>query len=401
MRANRHRLRLIQAKKSEGKKWIIRNLCAHLLVDYLSARRFFCHPFRSDRPHNSNRGLDDEDGSDRKMGTGKYGFAAGILNISVPIFLSCIIFRHSSHSAHSWLFLFARPRYPDGNMSTATPIPAERRRFSICTPPFACLVLSLVALWPSGRASSDEQPKAVTPLAAAHSHNDYLHERPLLDALGHGFTSVEADVFLVQGKLLVAHDVTGLRAERTLAKLYLDPLRERTRNHDGWVFDKGRPLTLLIDIKSDAETTYAALDEVLAKYAEMLTTVADGVLETKAVTVIISGNRPIETISNQKRRYAGIDGRLSDLDSTQPADLLPLISDNWRNHFQWTGEGPLPAGERDKLKEIVRKSHAQGRRVRFWATPERFAVWKVLHAAGVDLINTDDLAGLAKFLNAE
>ena len=262
-------------------------------------------------------------------------------------------------------------------------------------------MLFLAAFRSSGPLHSDDQSKPVKPLAAAHAHNDYLHERPLLDALDHGFTSVEADIFLVQGKLLVAHDVTGLRPERTLAKLYLDPLRERIRSHDGWVFDKGRSLTLLVDIKSDAETTYAALHGVLAQYAEMLTTIADGVLETKAVTVIISGNRPIETISKQKRRYAGIDGRLSDLDSTQPADLLPLISDNWRNHFQWAGEGPLPAVERDKLNAIVTKAHARGRRVRFWATPDRVAVWKELHAVGVDLINTDDLAGLQKFLNAD
>jgi hypothetical protein len=30
---------------------------------------------------------------------------------------------------------------------------------------------------------------AVEPLPRAHAHNDYEHERPLLDALDHGFTS--------------------------------------------------------------------------------------------------------------------------------------------------------------------------------------------------------------------
>jgi hypothetical protein len=264
-----------------------------------------------------------------------------------------------------------------------------------------CLVLMLVAFCRSGRSNADEKSKPVKPLAAAHAHNDYLHERPLLDALDHGFTSVEADIFLVQGKLLVAHDLTALRPERTLASLYLDPLQERIRNHDGWIYDKGRSLTLLIDIKLDAETTYTALHKLLAEYADMLTTVADGVLETKGVTVVISGNRPRETIVAQKVRYAGIDGRLSDLDSKLPADVLPLISDNWRNHFKWTGEGPLPAGERDKLHRIVAQAHAKDRRVRFWATPESTAIWKELRAADVDLINTDDLDGLQKFLRAE
>ena len=39
----------------------------------------------------------------------------------------------------------------------------------------------------------------VTPLRQAHAHNDYEHPRPLLDALDHGFCSVEADVFLTDG----------------------------------------------------------------------------------------------------------------------------------------------------------------------------------------------------------
>jgi hypothetical protein len=45
----------------------------------------------------------------------------------------------------------------------------------------------------------------IVPLANAHAHNDYEHKRPLFDALDNGFTSVEADVFLVDGKLLVGH----------------------------------------------------------------------------------------------------------------------------------------------------------------------------------------------------
>ena len=66
------------------------------------------------------------------------------------------------------------------------------------------------------------------PLERAHAHNDYEHARPLLDALDQGFCSVEADIFLKDGQLLVAHTVLDLKPERTLQKLYLDPLRQRT-----------------------------------------------------------------------------------------------------------------------------------------------------------------------------
>lgn len=58
----------------------------------------------------------------------------------------------------------------------------------------ACELLAPVA-------SASPTRTDVTPLPRAHAHNDYEHARPLLDALDHGFTSVEADVWLVDGEL--------------------------------------------------------------------------------------------------------------------------------------------------------------------------------------------------------
>ena len=63
----------------------------------------------------------------------------------------------------------------------------------------------------------------------------------------------------------------------------------------------------------------------------------------------------------------------------------------------------MPDAERAKLRRIVREAHKKGRRVRFWATPDRpsparTAVWSELLAAGVDLVGTDDLDGLKTFL---
>jgi hypothetical protein len=242
---------------------------------------------------------------------------------------------------------------------------------------------------------------AIEPLSGAHAHNDYLHERPLLDALGHGFASVEADIFLVDGKLLVGHARSELKPEQTLQKLYLDPLRERAKAHGGRIYATDAPFNLLIDIKSDGETTYAALAKVLAQYAGLISVVRDGKFEPKAVTAVISGERPWKTVAAETVRYVGIDGRLSDLDSTEPSDLVPWISDRWGAHFRWDGTPPMPPAERDKLRAIVDKAHGHGRRVRLWATPESTTVWRELRGAGVDLINTDDLAGLEKFLRAE
>ncbi|CAN5909544.1 hypothetical protein BH11GEM2_BH11GEM2_29360 [soil metagenome] len=60
----------------------------------------------------------------------------------------------------------------------------------------------------------------VIPLEHAHAHNDYEHTRPLAEALEHGFTSVEADIWLVDGQLLVAHDRDKVDSSRTRARAW-------------------------------------------------------------------------------------------------------------------------------------------------------------------------------------
>jgi hypothetical protein len=241
----------------------------------------------------------------------------------------------------------------------------------------------------------------ITPLPRAHSHNDYEHTRPLLDALDHGFCSVEADIFLVDGQLLVAHNRSDTRPERTLEKLYLDPLEERVRRHNGSVYAQRAPFHLLIDLKTDGVATYTVLRETLARYRSILTEFGPQGIRTNAITVILSGNRPREVLAAETVRYAAIDGRLTDLEANPPAALVPWISDNWAVHFAWRGAGPLPDAQAERLKGYIRQIQAQGRQLRFWGTPDTPEAWKVLRDAGVDWINTDNLAGLERFLRGE
>jgi hypothetical protein len=246
-------------------------------------------------------------------------------------------------------------------------------------------------------------PRAAEPLLQAHAHNDYLHSRPLWDALDHGFTSVEADVFLVGDKLCVAHEPNAIRPERTLQSLYLEPLRQRVQANGGHVYRAGSRFLLLIDLKTAAQPTYQKLHDVLAQYRDILTHFEPQGRRGGPITVIVSGNRPLDLMRSQPVRYAGCDGRVTDLDADAPAALLPMLSDLWGKHFTWRGEGAIPAEERQKLRGIVERAHAKGRLVRFCATPDartaaREAVWRELIAAGVDLVNTDDLQGLQEFL---
>src|SRR5258708_22839685 len=109
---------------------------------------------------------------------------------------------------------------------------------------FTGRTLSLFILCAWGVAKLSAQP---VPLTRVHAHNDYEHKRPLLDALDHGFCSVEADIYLVDGQLLVAHMRKDVKPTRTLEKLYLEPLRERVKQNHGHVYPGGPEVTLLID----------------------------------------------------------------------------------------------------------------------------------------------------------
>lgn len=242
---------------------------------------------------------------------------------------------------------------------------------------------------------------AAVPLTNAHAHNDYEHQRPLLDALEQGFCSVEADIFLVGGKLLVAHTREQIVPGRTLQKLYLEPLRERVMQNGGRVYRGGPPVWLLIDLKTDPDPTYAALREVLKSYADILTSYESAKVSTNAISVVITGHRlPRAALQAEAIRLAGLDGQLRDLDEAavlSPA-LMPWISLDWRKHFKWRGDGPLPDEDRIVLKQLVERIHRSGRLARFWSAPDTESAWREYRNAGVDLLNTDDLVGMNKFL---
>jgi len=252
----------------------------------------------------------------------------------------------------------------------------------------------LIVAWAYGDDAPASDPVL---LPNAHSHNDYLRERPLLDALDRGFCSVEADIFLVDGELLVAHDRDKCSPERTLEALYLKPLWARFQTHGG-VHAQVAPFTLLIDIKADGAAAFATLNRQLAAYDAMLTHFTDTTTTPGAVTVVVSGDRAVETILQSNPRRAGIDGRLSDLESPVNPHQMPLISDNWLKHFTWMGQGQIPQAQADKLAAIVKQAHNQGIRVRFWAIPQRESLWQTLNDAGVDLLNADNLGKLQSLL---
>ncbi|MEY2878110.1 MAG: hypothetical protein RLZZ15_490 [Verrucomicrobiota bacterium] len=260
---------------------------------------------------------------------------------------------------------------------------------------FCTLALAAIA------ARAAEPSPAVSPAVfRSHSHNDYLQARPLFEALDHHMGSVEADVFLVDGQLLVAHGREQLSPTRTLRGLYLEPLAARCAAQGGGVYRNAPALILLIDIKADSARVFPELLRELAPLAPRLTHWRNGKITPGAITVLLSGDRPRAAVAAQSERFLALDGTLADLDADAPVSLVPLVSASWGTVFKWKGVGAMPDDEREKLRALATRAHAQGRALRFWAAPDRAECWAEQFAAGVDYIHTDQPAALEAFLAA-
>ena len=205
-----------------------------------------------------------------------------------------------------------------------------------------------------------------------HAHNDYEHQHPLNDALAAGFTSVEADIWLRDGELVVSHD--AFTQKGTLADLYLDPLQALVDAH-GSVHNDGAPFTLWIDIKDQSAGLNDALATLLGKHAMI----------GGAVVVILTGD------AAQKQAFRGP----VTIDSNDFSLSDPSADGFWRSYaLDWNTYNPTA----ERMACIVNVAHQKGRSVRFFGGPDDDAAWKQQRDANVDFINTDKLTDLAAFL---
>jgi len=239
---------------------------------------------------------------------------------------------------------------------------------------------------------------AQNPVKMAHSHNDYLNDKPLLSALENSFKSIEVDVFLLMSELYVGHNWLQLRKNKTIEKLYLDHLWQKYNENSGSIYKNNIPLYLLVDFKTSSNKTYLALLTKLEKYKPMLTRVVSGSLIQGAVTIIISGDKPdVDDFKKETDRITFLDGRFSDIGMNISNDIMPLISMSWLDHFQWDGIGKLPKNQRAVLDKIIKSVHLEDKHLRFWATPDNKNSWITLEQAGVDLINTDKISEFSNY----
>ncbi|MDR1156148.1 MAG: phosphatidylinositol-specific phospholipase C/glycerophosphodiester phosphodiesterase family protein [Bacteroidales bacterium] len=225
----------------------------------------------------------------------------------------------------------------------------------------------------------------------AHSHNDYARKAPFWTAYNAHFESIEADIFAVDGALIVAHSKRETRKGRTLDELYIQPLvlrYEQNRNKP-WPDYDGK-LQLLIDLKTPAASTLDLLVDKLKQYPEVF----DRSVNPHAVRIVITGNMPKPVDFGMYPSFIMFDGRLSTTYSPEQLERIAMYSAAWN----MPSSKSLTAAHRTKVEEAIRTVHDLNKKIRFWATEDTPETWKMLMDLGVDYINTDKINELAEYL---
>lgn len=228
-------------------------------------------------------------------------------------------------------------------------------------------------------------------VANAHSHNDYLQHTPFYQAYNEQFGSIEADIHLRNGLLLVAHDSADVAVSNTLEHLYLLPLLQSIERNGGYVYkDSSRKLQLLIDIKTDSIHTLDALVGLLKKYP--------AITQNKTVRIVITGNRPHQKLYADYPPFIWFDGN-ADVKYSKAALLkIAMLSDDFSNYTRWDGRGDMPDSASRIVTALASKAHQLEKPIRFYGCPDNINAWKEMMKLRVDYLNTDHIADLSDFL---
>lgn len=275
-----------------------------------------------------------------------------------------------------------------------------------------------------------------------HSHNDYLRDVPLFDALNAGCASVEGDIWVDpedSDNLLIGHVASSLHPVRTLKSMFvspivsiLDAINLNTTSVASGVFDTSpnTTLVLLIDFKQSPDLLWQRLQSqlnplrkkgYLQYWNETSQTLVPG-----PVTIVASGSikqNPllVQSSSTNPHRDIFLDAPLLSL--SQSTDInTPSPYNTSNSYYASSSLNPalgvtvfkpsllttpdndvFTAQQLGALRTQTKTAENLGLKVRYWGTPAwpigaRNAVWNTLMSrVSVDVLNVDDVWGAARW----
>ena len=232
------------------------------------------------------------------------------------------------------------------------------------------------------------------PPVILHSHNDYTRTVPFWEAYSQFCGSIEADVFLHEGKLLVGHDLKDLSKEKSFQSLYVEPAVKVFRANGGKVwFQNEGSLQLMIEIKSETEPALSEIIRLLEQYPDVFCT-------PEGIRIAITGNIPAKEDFCKYPPFIRFDGEIGQTYTPEELEKVALVSGDFRVFARkWNGKGRMIKPEMDAVLAAIAQTHAYGKPIRFWNAPEGTTAYFTLWRLGVDYFNTDKPAVAAQFFS--
>lgn len=224
-----------------------------------------------------------------------------------------------------------------------------------------------------------------------HSHNDYLQTVPFWTAFSAGATSIEVDVILKEGKLMVAHEPETIDPRRTIGSLYLDPISGGLKSGVIPSID----FHLLVDLKTAAHPALDVLLETMKPYEAFLY----GKANPGGLKLIISGNRPDPEEYRNYPDWIFFDFQSKELTTDLPWEKIGMVSLSFRQFSVWNGKGRMVENERQAVQNFIDLVHSFDKPARLWASPDSKSAWKAFYEMGMDYINTDLPIEARNYLN--
>ena len=220
----------------------------------------------------------------------------------------------------------------------------------------------------------------------------------------------------------MGHSRDALSPNLTFKGLYVEPLIHEleAKNREAVMHPADAPrglfdvdptqtLVLLLDVKAEPAKTWPLLAQSLEplRGRGWLTSVRGEKINTGPVTVVVTGKLPAYILER------GADGMNNPCDIFLDAPLSTLGDSPFHtNNSYWASDsfakkighvwlGRLHPGQIHRVRQHVKEAHSRGLKVRYWGLPVwplplRDNVWKTLVQEGVDIVNVDDLTGVAE-----
>lgn len=171
--------------------------------------------------------------------------------------------------------------------------------------------------------------------------------------------------------------------------------------------DSSQTLYLFIDVKTDGATTFPVVIQELEplRSGGWLTTYDGSGITSGAVTVIGTGNTPLDQVQGVNQRDYFYDAPLPLLSSTfsnVTSNVSPIASTDFAPVFGTIKGTTFNSTQIATLRSQIATASSKGIKARYWDQPvwpltTRNAIWKTLIDEGVGLINTDNVVEAAGF----